>query len=310
MFTSCCLLPNSPNCLFLLPNHLPQTECLWPSERHLLKPDTQCNGIRRWSLERCKALAMGSVMFYKRPQKTPYPFHHMDACSLSRVWLCDPMGCSPPRSSAHGFSRQEYWSGLPCPPPGDLPDPGIEPGSPALQADSLMSEPPGKPRHTRVDCHSLLHGIFPDQGWNPRLLHWQAGSEPPGNPSTIWENWKDSCPIARKQATHPAPSRHWTCQSLDLGLPPFRTVKLLLFISHEVNDILLEQPAWTNTESKVVPTSVLFSSTLFFSDNLFSVLSPASRFYKFSVSSLPLLSQLFFHLTSRWSKTKTEQINK
>ena len=39
-----------------------------------------------------------------------------------------------------GFSRQEYWSALPCPPPGDLPDPGIKPGSPALQADSLPSE--------------------------------------------------------------------------------------------------------------------------------------------------------------------------
>ena len=44
-----------------------------------------------------------------------------------------------------GFSRQEYWSGLPCPPPGDLPDPGIEPASPALQVDSLPTEPPGKP---------------------------------------------------------------------------------------------------------------------------------------------------------------------
>ena len=43
-----------------------------------------------------------------------------------------------------GFFRQEYWSGLPCPPPGDLPDPGIEPMSPALQADSLPSDPPGK----------------------------------------------------------------------------------------------------------------------------------------------------------------------
>ena len=40
------------------------------------------------------------------------------------------------------LSRQEYWSGLPFPPPGDLLDPGIEPGSPALQADSLRSEPP------------------------------------------------------------------------------------------------------------------------------------------------------------------------
>ena len=44
-----------------------------------------------------------------------------------------------------GFSRQEYWSGLPFPSPGDLPDPGIEPRSPALQADTLPSEPPGKP---------------------------------------------------------------------------------------------------------------------------------------------------------------------
>ena len=45
-----------------------------------------------------------------------------------------------------GFSRQEYWSGLPFPSPGDLPDPGIEPGSPTLRADALTSEPPGKPQ--------------------------------------------------------------------------------------------------------------------------------------------------------------------
>ena len=44
-----------------------------------------------------------------------------------------------------GFSRQECWRGLPFPSPGDLPDPGIEPGSPTLQADALPSEPPGKP---------------------------------------------------------------------------------------------------------------------------------------------------------------------
>ena len=43
------------------------------------------------------------------------------------------------------FSRQEYWSGLPFPSPGDLPDPEVEPGSPVLQADSLPSELPGKP---------------------------------------------------------------------------------------------------------------------------------------------------------------------
>ena len=45
-----------------------------------------------------------------------------------------------------GFSRQTYWSGLPCPSPGDLPNPGVEPESPASQADSSLSEPPGKPQ--------------------------------------------------------------------------------------------------------------------------------------------------------------------
>ena len=55
-----------------------------------------------------------------------------------------PMDCSPPGSPVHGFSRQEYWSGLSCPPPRDLPHPGIEFGSYALQTDSSPSEPPGK----------------------------------------------------------------------------------------------------------------------------------------------------------------------
>ena len=51
--------------------------------------------------------------------------------------------CQAPLSM--GFSKQECWSGLPFPSPGDLPNPGIEPKSPALQADALPSEPPGKP---------------------------------------------------------------------------------------------------------------------------------------------------------------------
>ena len=53
------------------------------------------------------------------------------------------VACQGPLSM--GFSKQEYWSRLPCPPPGDLPSPGIKPGSPAMQADPLPSEPPGKP---------------------------------------------------------------------------------------------------------------------------------------------------------------------
>ena len=57
-----------------------------------------------------------------------------------------------------GFSRQEYQSGLPCPPPGDLLDPGIEPASPvskALKADSLPTEPPGKSLISRKEEHFM-----------------------------------------------------------------------------------------------------------------------------------------------------------
>ena len=54
--------------------------------------------------------------------------------------LCDPMDSSPPGSLSMEFCKQEYWSGFPFPSPRDLPDPGIKPGSPALQADSLPSE--------------------------------------------------------------------------------------------------------------------------------------------------------------------------
>ena len=55
-----------------------------------------------------------------------------------------------------GFSRQECWSGLPFPPPSDLPNPGIEPRSPALPADSLLSEPPGKPTLRLTRSHPFM----------------------------------------------------------------------------------------------------------------------------------------------------------
>ena len=70
-----------------------------------------------------------------------------------------------------GFSSQEYWSVLPFPPPGDFPSPEIEePGSSTSQADSLLSEPPGKPKNTEVGSLSLLQGNFPMQELNPSLL--------------------------------------------------------------------------------------------------------------------------------------------
>ena len=65
--------------------------------------------------------------------------------SLSRIRLfATPWTVAYQAPPSMGFSRQECWSGLPFPSPGDLPDPGIEPGSLTLQADALLSEPPGK----------------------------------------------------------------------------------------------------------------------------------------------------------------------
>ena len=61
-----------------------------------------------------------------------------------------------------GFSRQEYWSGLPFPPPGDLPDPETESRSPVLQADCLQSQPPGKP--LSLVMVFILKFIFSDMG--------------------------------------------------------------------------------------------------------------------------------------------------
>ena len=69
------------------------------------------------------------------------------------------------------FSRPEYWSGQPFPSPGDLPNPGIKPRSPALQVDSLPAELQGKPKYTGVGSLSLLQQTFPTQGSNQGLLH-------------------------------------------------------------------------------------------------------------------------------------------
>ena len=88
----------------------------------------------------------------------------------------------PPLSM--GFSRQEYWSGLPCPPPGDFPKPGMEPRSPALQDDSLLSEPPGKPKNTGVVILSFSRDL-PNPGIEPGSPALQADSLPaelPGKP--------------------------------------------------------------------------------------------------------------------------------
>ena len=66
---------------------------------------------------------------------------HAQSCPL----FANPWTVAYQALPSMGFSRQEYWSGLPFPSPGDFPNPGIKPGSPALQTDALLSEPLGKP---------------------------------------------------------------------------------------------------------------------------------------------------------------------
>ena len=78
--------------------------------------------------------------------------------------LCAPMDCT-----VHAILQARILEWIP--PPGDLPNPGTEPRSPALQADSLLSESPGKPKNTGVGNLSLLQGIFLTQESNRGLLH-------------------------------------------------------------------------------------------------------------------------------------------
>ena len=79
-------------------------------------------------------------------------FSHIQLFAVPRT-----VNCQAPLSIE--ISRQEYWSGLPFPSPGDLPNPGIEPGSPTLQADTIPSEPPGKPRTLPVIIIQLLSHV-------------------------------------------------------------------------------------------------------------------------------------------------------
>ena len=92
---------------------------------------------------------MGNIFIYKVKQNKVKLF--------SRVRLfATPWTVAHQAPPSMGFSRQVYWSGLPFPSPGDLPNPGTEPGSPSLQADALLSEPPGKPNKGNIKIFKVL----------------------------------------------------------------------------------------------------------------------------------------------------------
>ena len=85
--------------------------------------------------------------------------------SLSCVQLfCDPLAVARWAPLSMGFSRQEYWSGQPCPSPGDLPNPGIKPRTPTLWADSLPTEPPWKHNYIMLDYQLLASWARRDSG--------------------------------------------------------------------------------------------------------------------------------------------------
>ena len=132
--------------------------------------------------------------------------NHQQSCSVvsDSLWS---HGLYPPSME---FSRQEYWSRLPFPSPGDLPDPGIKPRSPALQADVLLSELPGKPSMLVRSCLKpcmLGFSIMGAKNFQMFKLGLEKEEEPEIKSPTSAGSWK-------KQESSGKVLLYWLCQSL------------------------------------------------------------------------------------------------
>ena len=103
-----------------------------------------------FSLCLCVSLSLSLTHTHTHRGSNPYPVHAGMLSRFSHVRLCATLWTVARQAPlSMGLSRQEYWSGLPCRPPGDLPDPGVEPRSLHLlhwRAGSLPGAPPGKPQ--------------------------------------------------------------------------------------------------------------------------------------------------------------------
>ena len=129
-------------------------------------------------LEDCECTFKGRKTYSNIPCKYSFDmflFHYlyMEWINNSEGENCSVMSLfvTPWTIQSMEFSRPEYWRGWPFPSPGGLPNPGIEPRSPTLQADSLPAVPYGKPMNTGVGSLSLLQWIFLTQESNQGLLH-------------------------------------------------------------------------------------------------------------------------------------------
>ena len=156
--------------------------------------------------------------------------------SLSRVRLfATPWTAAYQAPPSMGFSRQEYWSGLPFPYPGDLPDPGIEPRSSTLQADALTSDPPGitEPTPCARHCYRYFMNITSLNSYNPHhggdvvmiLMMLRIFN--------VWGNWgtRKLCKLLKVNATK------WWSQAGTPGrihpvswVPPQTRIHLISFI--------------------------------------------------------------------------------
>ena len=160
-----------------------------------LEPCPSCAGPRRRA-PRTGHLEEGAGCWSKSPQEEEVCGPCVSAVGsdllkvkfLSRVWLfATPWTVDYQAPLSMGFSGQGYWSGLPFPSPGDLPNPGIKPRSPTLQADALPSEPPGKPSGSEQTLKVSARKQGPrwpyprgtcvvQEAWCPQLCFWKTTS--------------------------------------------------------------------------------------------------------------------------------------
>ena len=142
------------------------------SNRHIHKINEQKMQNLKWCIHNDHNYI--KLYLYNQQDWTNYKTGNLECCVLSHSVMSNPVApwtvaCQAALSM--GFSRQEDWSGLPCPPPGDLPNPGIKHSSPKLQVYSLPAEPQGNPNNIGMGSLSLLQWIFPTQESNWDLLH-------------------------------------------------------------------------------------------------------------------------------------------